>query len=206
MWDLLGDNIALLQQLDSVQDPFQSFSGGPKPHLRDITSLSSWLHCFLAYTAIRTTDQDTRDQLTYTGSSSRNLCETVPMGGSTMIVSFGSRWLSTLLFPGILSTHQPSLVRGLGQCHSALSALGRITLRVSVPCSHSSHPHHRHNHPGLDQSDCASPVHPEDLSHCSTFVCPGTKGHVSNLEHAPTNTYVPPANSGIGTPSGYPDP
>ena len=65
MWDLLGDNIALLQQLDSVQGPFQSFSGGPKPRLREITSLSSWLHCLLAYTAIRTTDQATRDQLTY---------------------------------------------------------------------------------------------------------------------------------------------
>ena len=125
----------------------------------------------------------------------------VAMGGSTTIVSFGSRWLSTLLFPGILSTlastRQPSFVRGQGQGHSALSALGWITLRVSAPGSHSSNPHHRHNHSGLDQSDCASPVHPEDQSHCSTFVCPGTNGHVSTPEHAPTNTYVLPANSGI---------
>ena len=65
MRDLLGDNIALLQQLDSVQGALQSFSGAPKPRLREITSLSSWLHCFLAYTAIRSTDQATRDQLTY---------------------------------------------------------------------------------------------------------------------------------------------
>ena len=135
------------------------------------------------------------------GSSSKNACDMVAMGGLTTIVSFGSRWLSTLLFPGILSTlastPQPSLVRGQGQGHSALSALGRITLRVSVPCSHSSNPHHRHNPPGLDQSDHASPVQLEDQSHCSTFVCPGTKGHVSTPEHAPINTYVLPANSGI---------
>ena len=38
---LLGVNIALLQQLDSVQGPLQSFSVGPKPLLREITSLSS---------------------------------------------------------------------------------------------------------------------------------------------------------------------
>ena len=63
--DLLGNNIALLQQLDFVQGPFQSFSWGPKPRLQELTSLSSWLHCFLAYTAIRTTDQATCDQLTY---------------------------------------------------------------------------------------------------------------------------------------------
>ena len=95
------------------------------------------------------------------------------------------------------SWHQPSLVRDQGQGHSALSALGRITLRVSVPCSHSSNPHHCHNHPRPDQSDRASPVQPEDQSHCSTFVCPGTKGHVSAPEHAPINTYVLPANYSI---------
>ena len=66
-----------------------------------------------------------------------------------------------------------------------------------MPCSHSRNPHHRHNHPGLDQSDHASPIQLEDQSHCSTFVSPGTKGHVSTLEHAPINTYVLPANSDI---------
>ena len=125
----------------------------------------------------------------------------VATGGSTMIVSFGNWWLSTLLFPGILSTlastRQPSLVRGQGQGRSAHSALGRITLRISAPWCHSSNPHHRHNHPGLDQLDHASPVQLEDRSHCSTFACPGTKGHVSTQEPSPINTYVPPANSGI---------
>ena len=125
----------------------------------------------------------------------------VATSGSTMIVSFGSRWLSTLLFPGILSTlastRQPSSVRGQGRGRSAHSALGQITLRISAPCCHSSNPHHRHNHPGLDHLDHASPFQLEDQSHCSTFACPGTKGHVSTPEHALINIYVPPANSGI---------
>ena len=138
MRDLLGDNIALLQQLDSVQGPFQSFTGGAKPRLQTFTSLSSWLHRFLAYTAIRTTDQATRNQLTYAWLL---IQESLRHGSNGWFdydcaLAAGGYQVSTLLFPGILSTlptRQPSLVRGQGQGHSAFSALGWITIRVSVP-------------------------------------------------------------------------
>ena len=62
--DFLTDNISLLQQLEVVQGSFP-VTGPARPRLREITSLPSWLYCFLAYVAIRTNDHATRDQLAY---------------------------------------------------------------------------------------------------------------------------------------------
>ena len=66
MRDLLADNIALLNQLSSLQGTV------PLPHtlvsrtrLREVPSLVSWLYCFTAYVAVRTTDPATRDMLAY---------------------------------------------------------------------------------------------------------------------------------------------
>ena len=39
--------------------------GSVKPRLREVTSLPSWLYCFLAYVAIQTTDPHIRDMLAY---------------------------------------------------------------------------------------------------------------------------------------------
>ena len=62
--DFLTDNISLLQQLEVVQGSFP-VTGPARPRLREITSLPSWLYCFLAYVAIHTNDHATRDQLAY---------------------------------------------------------------------------------------------------------------------------------------------
>ena len=67
MKELLGDNIALLQQLESLNmvTTLPALPGVMKPKLREITSLASWLYCFLAYAALRCPDQATRDRLAY---------------------------------------------------------------------------------------------------------------------------------------------
>ena len=67
MRDLLTDNIALLQQLDTFNSQFSypSLPGALKPRLREITSIVSWLYCYLAYMAMRTTDPATVHMLAY---------------------------------------------------------------------------------------------------------------------------------------------
>ena len=67
MRELLSDNITLLSQLESIQayPILPAMPGQLRPRLRDITSLPTWIYCFLAYMAICTTDLQTRDQLAY---------------------------------------------------------------------------------------------------------------------------------------------
>ena len=66
MRELLADNISLIQQLEALQGSMPIPMAGPtRPRLREVSSLATWLHCFLAYTAILTTDPSTRDKLAY---------------------------------------------------------------------------------------------------------------------------------------------
>ena len=67
MRDLLGDNIALTRQLNDMQHNFPAYMvpPGSRPRLREVTSLPSWVYCFLTYLAVKTTDRTARDGLTY---------------------------------------------------------------------------------------------------------------------------------------------
>ena len=65
MRELLGDNIALLQQLEDIQGFPVATLGAARPRLREVTSLPSWIYCFLGYIAILTPDPITRSQLAY---------------------------------------------------------------------------------------------------------------------------------------------
>lgn len=68
MRDLLADNIALLQQMETFSGQYACMPGLPgmlKPSLRDVKTLPSWVYSFLAYIAIRTPDPTTRDMLSY---------------------------------------------------------------------------------------------------------------------------------------------
>lgn len=51
MRELLSDNISLIQQLDAlnVQCTLPVFPGVMKPRLREVTTLPTWLYCFLAF-------------------------------------------------------------------------------------------------------------------------------------------------------------
>ena len=66
MRELLADNIALLHQLEAMHgySPLHS-AGVARPRLRDVSSLTMWCYCFLAYMAMRTADPTTRYQLAY---------------------------------------------------------------------------------------------------------------------------------------------
>ncbi len=67
MKELLGDNIALLSELETFNGPHHlvGIPGVNKPRLREVASLSSWIYCFLAYLALRCPDDDTRERLVY---------------------------------------------------------------------------------------------------------------------------------------------
>ena len=67
MKELLRDNIALLRQLEglNIATTLPALPGALKPRLREVTSLASWLYCFLAYAAMRCPDQESRDRLAY---------------------------------------------------------------------------------------------------------------------------------------------
>ena len=50
MKELVGDNISLLSQLESlnIAPTLLALPGSMKPRLREVSSLASWLYCFLA--------------------------------------------------------------------------------------------------------------------------------------------------------------
>lgn len=66
MRDLLADNIALLNQLSSLHGPLSlPLTTVNRTRLREVPSLISWVYCFNAYVAVRTSDPITRDMLAY---------------------------------------------------------------------------------------------------------------------------------------------
>ena len=67
MRDLLSDNMSLLQQLETLGGPSVApgLPGALKPRLREVSTLPTWLYCFLAYVAIRTESQQVHDMLAY---------------------------------------------------------------------------------------------------------------------------------------------
>ena len=65
MKDLLADNMSLCSQLEAFPAAQHSFTGLPKPRLREIQSPLTWVSSFLAYVAVLTPDPKTRDLLTY---------------------------------------------------------------------------------------------------------------------------------------------
>ena len=67
MCDLLSDSISLTQHFESVDNAFPAhvLPASSRPRLREVTSLPSWIFCFLTYLAVRSSDQATRDGLIY---------------------------------------------------------------------------------------------------------------------------------------------
>ena len=70
MKELLADNIALHQRMEEVHkrpgsSSTQWVTTAPTPKLREITSPLSWIASFVSYVAVKSTDDHTRDLLTY---------------------------------------------------------------------------------------------------------------------------------------------
>ena len=64
MKELMPDNISLLQALEAMH-PAAHMTSHTKPRMREVSDILTWVYCFLAYTAIRTPDKQTRDLLVY---------------------------------------------------------------------------------------------------------------------------------------------
>ena len=63
MWDFLMDNVKLVDRLESTGlQPGSTV----RPRMHEVSSPLAWIHCFLAYAAIRCRDPFTRDMLAYT--------------------------------------------------------------------------------------------------------------------------------------------
>jgi hypothetical protein len=68
MRDMLTDNIALKRQMESFSSAYScvpALPGAMKPRLRDVSTLPSWMYCFLAYIAMRSEETTTRNLLAY---------------------------------------------------------------------------------------------------------------------------------------------
>ena len=67
MRDLLGDNAAISRHMEDIRTTTEAnvLQVSPRPRVRDVTSLESWLCCFLSFLAVGTTDRVTRERLAY---------------------------------------------------------------------------------------------------------------------------------------------
>ena len=67
MRDLLGDNAAIGRQLEDIRTTMGAniLQVSSRPRVRDVTSLESWLCCFLSFLAVGTADLVTRERLAY---------------------------------------------------------------------------------------------------------------------------------------------
>ena len=67
MRDLLGDNATVRSHFEDMHGALgvQLLPVSARPRVREVTSLSSWVCCFLTYLAVGTSDHTTRDRLTY---------------------------------------------------------------------------------------------------------------------------------------------
>ena len=66
MRELLTNNISLLQQLDAFGGLLPpTVLGTGRPKLREVSMLSTWVYCFLAYVGLRSPDPHTRQMMAY---------------------------------------------------------------------------------------------------------------------------------------------
>ena len=67
MRDLLWDNVAMRQQYEEFHgvSGLQVIPVTSRPRVREVTSIASWVSCFLTYLAVWTQDQATRNRITY---------------------------------------------------------------------------------------------------------------------------------------------
>ncbi len=68
MRDLLGDNAAVGRHMDDIRTTMGAniLQVSARPRVREVSSLQSWLCCFLTFLAVGTSDRVTRKRLAYT--------------------------------------------------------------------------------------------------------------------------------------------
>ena len=67
MRELLSDNITLLNRFESFggNPAYSSLPGSVRPRMREISSITLWLYCYIAYVAMCSPDPTTRHMLAY---------------------------------------------------------------------------------------------------------------------------------------------
>ena len=67
MRDILGDNVMVRRHFEEVHRAlgFQVLPVTSRPRVQEVTSLPSWVCCYLSYLAVATPDLVTRERLTY---------------------------------------------------------------------------------------------------------------------------------------------
>ena len=138
MRELLSNNIALHYQLEAIQGliHFSATPGSLRPRIREVPSLISWVFCFLAYVAVCTPDQTTRNMLSY---CRQLIWEALRHGGSGWQeydrIFQQQLAIDTLIWWNLLkaiSKQPPSSPMALGAVSSATSAEGSTTQPDSV--------------------------------------------------------------------------
>ena len=106
MRDLLGDNISLLRKLESVNiaTTLPALPDTMKPRLREVSSLATWLYCFLAYMALRSLTEKVGTGWSTPALLSKRLSTTEDRDGLPMTRSFASMLHLTHPSSGMSST------------------------------------------------------------------------------------------------------
>ena len=104
MRDLLWDNAALRHHYEEMHGAmgFHVFPVASRPRVREVTTLPSWICCFLTFLAASTADQTMRERITYITLSwwFRRLCVMKVWDGWTLTAFSVSRLLLLLISSG----------------------------------------------------------------------------------------------------------
>lgn len=201
MRDLLTDNIALLQQMDTFTSQYAcipALPGAIKPRLRDVTTLPSWLYCFLAYIAIRSTDQATRDMLAY----ARLVIREAQRHGGTGWLDYDRVFRqqaaidATLRWNTLHSGIQAATLVGQTPGVRSMCTLCREPDHTAVSCAlaYLQQPTCQPTHTTRTQPPPRPPVRPhyqDSVQSIRTFVHPGTGGGVCTPLGALSGTFAP---------------
>ena len=139
MRELLNDNIALHDQLEAVQGQttFIALPASLRTRQREVSSLESWMYCFTAYMAVRTTDTFTRDMLAYC----RLLIYQAMRHGGRGWIEYDRTFRrqceidSNLQWNGLLADLQASTILGQRQSNGTFCSLCREADHTNAQCA-----------------------------------------------------------------------
>ena len=136
MRDLLGDNAAIGRQLEDIRTTMGAnvLQVSSRPRVRDVTSLESWLCCFLSFLAVGTADLVTRERLAYAILIIRESLQHGGPAGCNTTDCFASRQQWTTLSRGMSSNPGLQATTTLAQ----RSPVGGQFCSLCQDCDHSA--------------------------------------------------------------------
>ena len=106
MRDLLGDNAAVGRHMDDMRTTMGAniLQISARPRVGEVSSLQSWLCCFMTFLAVGTSDRVSRERLAYAILVTGSRCVTGGMAGWNMTACSANRRHWTTPSLGISST------------------------------------------------------------------------------------------------------